>query len=264
MAKKKTQAKPRQSKAWAELKTAYREVDPKACRGRHKNARYMDAPVFKRLVENVRTDGRLTSVPLIYGAEPKRGNEIISGHHRIEAAIKAGLESITIEVILTKCSEERLTALQLSHNSLTGKDNQSVLLEMFEPLELDARMFSGITDDDFGDAPSVDLAGMSVGSIQSEEVRILFLPGDRQHFEDALLRAVEKRGSGKVKILAASYKDFDRFFDAVVDIKNLEGIINSGLALRRLSDLAMKQLALEQKPKPQPSKGNGGAKTKTA
>ena len=40
---------------------------------------------MRRLTENLRRDGALSSAPLIYG------DRIISGHHRVEAAIKAGI-----------------------------------------------------------------------------------------------------------------------------------------------------------------------------
>ena len=40
---------------------------------------------MRRLTENLRRDGALSSAPLIYG------DRIISGHHRVEAAMKAGI-----------------------------------------------------------------------------------------------------------------------------------------------------------------------------
>ncbi len=40
---------------------------------------------MRRLTENLRRDGALSSAPLIYG------DRIISGHHRVEAAMRQAL-----------------------------------------------------------------------------------------------------------------------------------------------------------------------------
>jgi ParB-like chromosome segregation protein Spo0J len=54
----------------------------------------MKAPQFKRLVENIRRDGVLTQLPLVY-----RGR-ILSGNHRVRAAIEAGLTEIEWQDLL--------------------------------------------------------------------------------------------------------------------------------------------------------------------
>ena len=58
----------------AEIENAIRRSTPAGCRGQ----------ATRRLTENLRRDGALSSAPLIYG------DRIISGHHRVEAAMKAG------------------------------------------------------------------------------------------------------------------------------------------------------------------------------
>ena len=91
-----------------------------------KNARYMAEPEFNRLVENLRRDGVLTSLPLVY-----RG-EVLSGNHRVQAALKAGILTADVIEIETELSEEQQRAIQLSHNALTGKDDPNLLREILQ------------------------------------------------------------------------------------------------------------------------------------
>ena len=52
-----------------------------------KNARYMTPQEFSQLVANIKQDGKLMGVPVVY-----RG-EVLSGNHRVRAAIKAAWRS---------------------------------------------------------------------------------------------------------------------------------------------------------------------------
>ena len=61
-------------------------------------------------------------------------NRIISGHHRVEAAIKVGIVEADCLSIEGDVDEGRLTAIQLSHNSLAGEDDPEVLRQMLESL----------------------------------------------------------------------------------------------------------------------------------
>jgi ParB-like chromosome segregation protein Spo0J len=119
-------------------------LDPRTLKPREVNARYMSPTEFGRLVENVKTDGRLTSAVLACVTQTGEV-EILSGHHRCLAAIEAGLTEIDVLVITTPLSEERKAAIQLSHNAVTGQDNPSALADLYRNLGLDAKMFSGLT-----------------------------------------------------------------------------------------------------------------------
>ena len=86
-----------------------------------KNARYMTPQEFALLVDNIKRDGKLTSTPVVY-----RG-EVLSGNHRVRAAIKAGIEEADVIDILSELSEERRLAIQLSQNAINGKDDETLL-----------------------------------------------------------------------------------------------------------------------------------------
>ena len=75
------------------------KVDVSEVREQDKNARVMDKNRFFRLVENIKKEQRLESLPFCV-KNPKRENEflIISGHHRIRAFREAGFSSLFILV----------------------------------------------------------------------------------------------------------------------------------------------------------------------
>src|SRR5215472_18033197 len=97
---------------WGPLAIELRRVDPRALKRREVNARFMEPEQFKRLVENVKVDGALTEIVLC--CQNEDGSlEILSGHHRQEAAIAAGQATIWAMVITTPLDEERKYAIQL-------------------------------------------------------------------------------------------------------------------------------------------------------
>jgi ParB-like chromosome segregation protein Spo0J len=207
---------------------------------RETNARYMTPAEFKRLCENIRTDGCLTSLPLCCFLDDSCTDiEILSGHHRSDAAIHVGLDQIEVILITTPLDEERKTAIQLAHNAVSGQDNPTVLADMYRSLGLDAKMFSGLTDERLS-LDKLTISGLTAG-VEYEELRIAFLPEDRVRFEAALKRIGKNKAI--VSTHAARYTDFDAVFDAILGVKETQNIVNSGLALRVLVDLAEQRLA---------------------
>lgn len=200
------------------------------------NARYMTASQFQRLVENVAQDGALTSTPLVY-----RG-EVLSGNHRVQAAIKAGIEEAPCIEILSEITEQHRVALQLSHNSITGQDDLSILQNLYDSLDLDMKGYSGLTDDCFK-LDEIDISSLSVGATRYEELTALFLPEEKPLFMDALER-VKKHP--KTLHLAADYRDFDTVFNTVVKVKEHHNIHNTAVALRVMAELALRQIETEQ------------------
>src|SRR4051794_35350405 len=96
---------------WGPLEIELRQLDPKSLKRREVNARFMTPEQFKRLVTNVKIDGALTEIVLCC-QDPDGSVEILSGHHRQEAAIAAGMDLIWAMVILTPLDEERKAAIQ--------------------------------------------------------------------------------------------------------------------------------------------------------
>lgn len=103
------------------------------------NAQEMSESDFKRLVDNLRHDGCLTSVPLVCVDETGKYT-CISGHHRIRAAIKAGINSANCMVLKNIDKSTRLR-LQLSHNDIHGEQNKDIVAILLNQLnDLDIKL----------------------------------------------------------------------------------------------------------------------------
>lgn len=202
----------------------------------------MAPKTFNRLVQNLKRDGGLTSAILAY-AEDDGSLRIISGHHRAKAAVVAGLTEVRVIVITSRLDADRLTAIQLSHNAITGEDDSSILKALYESLSAFEKSYSGIDEAAFGNLGKLDLAGLSVGSIAYEELTISFLPMDREIFATNLERLRKAMSRTRpLTVLAARYEDFDRFFDAMVNVKERQNITNNAAALCAMAELAVERL----------------------
>ncbi|MBZ9683231.1 ParB/RepB/Spo0J family partition protein [Mesorhizobium sp. CO1-1-2] len=235
---------------WKSLDVEARQVDPKTLRRREKNAHYMAPAMFKRLVENVKIDGRLTTTVLV--CQDKDGSlEILSGHHRTAAAIEAGLPQVDALVITSHLSEKRKVAIQLSHNSINGEDDQSLLAQLYASLDIDAKKFSGLDDSVLSGDKGPGAAALGGANIKYDELLFAFLPEERVQFE-VEMDAIAKRAK-RFRIHAAPQSRFDDFFDTIVRTKQGLNIVNSGIALAAMARLAgerLDQLEAEAEDKP--------------
>ena len=135
------------------------------------NARMMSGQAMRRLTENLRRDGVLSSSPLIYG------DRIISGHHRVEAAIKAGIVDADCLSIEGEVDEGRLTAIQLSHNSLSGEDDPEVLRQMLETLMPLEQVYAAVLSMEVPKPPPLR---PSIGTPDTVTVAVTFTPPDAE------------------------------------------------------------------------------------
>jgi hypothetical protein len=201
------------------------------------NARYMTAAQFNQLVANLKTDGVLTSTPLIYR------DEILSGNHRVKAAIAAGIEAADTLEIVSELTQEQKVKIQLAHNAIAGQDDPNTLAQLYSSLGLDAKKYSGLTDDHFK-LDDVDIAALSIGNVKYQELVILFLPEEEKQFMDQMTRLQkDKRARNR---LIGRLDDFDTIFSAITKIKSVKNIHNSAVALRVRADIALEQLAQEE------------------
>ncbi len=205
------------------------------------NARFMPEAEFNQLVENLKADGVLTSAPLIYEGV------VLSGNHRVMAAIKAGIdEALAIEILskggkpLKKADK---IAIQLSHNSINGRDDPNILVRLYGNLDLSHRSYSGLTDDAFK-LDEIDIRGIGVGAPRYQDLNIIFLPEQEQEFIEFVARLEE--AAKEHTALVAHYDDFSALFDAIVAVKDFKGVHNSAIALRLMAELAMKQIRDQQ------------------
>ncbi|MGU9981474.1 ParB/RepB/Spo0J family partition protein [Phreatobacter sp. HK31-P] len=217
-------------------------MDPRSLKRREVNARFMEPAQFKRLVANVRVDGKLTGTVTVC-LEPDGSLEILSGHHRTEAAIEADLPLIEVLCITTPLDEERKVAIQLSHNAISGNDNPTVLAELYASLDLSAKKFSGLTDSVIAAMAKIDVGAFGAAALRYETLTIQFLPEDVAAFEQMCVKLAK---SAETKPLPPTHfahiQSFEGIFDAIVRVKHQLAVMNSALAILVMAELATERL----------------------
>lgn len=192
---------------------------------------------FDQLVSNIRSDGKLLGLPVVY-----RG-EVLSGNHRVRAAIKAGIEEADVMDIVTELSEDRRLAIQLSQNAINGKDDPNILAQLYTSMKsLEFRKYSGVTDDAFK-CTDEKLAAFGITRPKYEELTIVFLPEEKQAFIELLGRLEASKKPRDV--IVGQIDTFDALFDAIIRVKQQKKVINNAVALRLLAELAVQALDAE-------------------
>ncbi len=104
-----------------------------------KNAHFMEQTDFNQLVENIKKDGELSSVPFAVYLEHgkyKGKYRVISGNHRVKAGIQAGVRKLYVMYVLeSETTNDEKLGIQLSHNSINGKDDLGILRELVNEIK---------------------------------------------------------------------------------------------------------------------------------
>ncbi|MFG3602656.1 ParB N-terminal domain-containing protein [Micromonospora chersina] len=194
------------------------------------NARYMRKEQYDRLVANIKRDGCLTSVPLVWHDVENDRKVVLSGNHRVTASIDAGLGEITVMVVQQKLSRARQVALQLSHNAIAGEDDPATLKQLYEELDdVDWRAYSGLDDKQLDLLAQVDLEGLSEANLDFATVQLVFLPHEleaaRASFDEA-----RKLTQADARWLAG-YGDYESTLDALATAHGAHNVGNVATAL---------------------------------
>lgn len=211
-------------------------VRPEDCIGQKKNARYFTPEKFSQLVNNIKRDGRLESTPLVYRSdEHNEKYNIISGHHRIDAAKEAGLEQILV-FVTTPESRDEIVSKQLSHNALVGKDDAMILAELFDSIhDIDLRLASGLSDE----VGKVSYASLNFRIGEYKELVLMFLPEQLDDLDAAMTRIAESTVADKDStVYTASMADYEKFTATLRHLKKVENIKNNATAVQRMAELA--------------------------
>lgn len=229
-------------------------------REQDKNARVMTPAIFDRLAKNIARERRLESLPFARIWVNPAGNAeflIISGHHRVRAARKAGLVKIPLLVHEGDMTFAEMRAKQLSHNALAGQDNPQVLAELYKEIEdVEARLATGLAADlevpVDSEALKVDELGVDLGF---EQVEILFLPAEFLRFEQALASL-----ASDCHVYATAYEQWDRFKALGRKSSKAFDVRNIGAIMARLLDVVEDHYRPGDKVKPGTEEGFISAK----
>ena len=205
-----------------------------------KNARYMTNYMFNNLVENIKKDGTLTSVPLCYKHDGKY--KILSGNHRVKAAMEAGLTKLLVMYTEKPLSRAEQVAIALSHNSIEGKDDLVLLKELWSEIDsVDLKKYSGLDDKTLWEMDKSELQSLTEFHLEYKTQTFLFLPDEADRLKNVFENALSLVHKDKVAY-ANRLQDFDRFIDAQSKIQNAYDVKNSAVVMMLMLDMFERHL----------------------
>lgn len=198
------------------------------------NAHFMPKRVYDQLVANIRRDGNLSTLPFCWHDADGKIN-VLSGHHRIDAARDAGVEAVLYLYTDEGLTADQRTAIQLSHNALVGEDDLAILKRQWESIaSIEAKLYSGLDDEYFKTFEPVTLGAFNERDIRFETIELLFLPNET----DRLVELAGKLGRSKRVRLAGWGEHYDTMAEALMRMKDATTIFNSATAFLVMAEAA--------------------------
>lgn len=209
-------------------------VDPSTLVPTRKNARYMAKEVFDQLTSNVKGDGALQSMPLCHRIADGR-IEILSGNHRVKAAVTAGLKEIIILCFKTERPQAKKRAIQLSHNAIVGQDDMQLLVELWREIDdINLRMYSGLDSKVVGELAKVNFQGFGAEQVKTESITLWFVPDEVANFDALIAKMADLAGASQVYL--APLDRYEKLFRLIVEKKRKDNIKNTAVAMMALID----------------------------
>jgi len=213
----------------------FRMVDPKALVLLKNNARYFKKATFHQLVENIKYDNRLSSVPLCRQLEDGR-LEVLSGNHRVKASIEAGIACVMVMIIKGNMEESEKISIQLSHNSLVGEDDPGILKDLWDRIDdIKSKLYAGLSSDQLKELKNIKLTTFTTPCISTKTVSFSFTTHELELLEQAVAELEAYTGAKK---WIFPIEQFESFFELLKKIKKIEGIKNGSVAMLRLLEIA--------------------------
>ncbi len=214
-------------------------VSPSDIRLLKKNARYMDQSTFRQLVENIKADNQLTSMPLCVREDGVL--TVISGNHRVQAALVAEVETILVMVLKKQLTRQELVARQLSHNSLCGEDDMILLRSLWAELEdVEWQAYSGLDSNVIGELESIEVLSVPEMRYDYETIQFSFLPEEKDRLLEVINEVSELFSCDENFIV--SLKHYETAFEFIADIKEQYNIVNTAVAFSKILELAHERL----------------------
>ena len=203
------------------------------------NARSMNAKMFERLMTTIKRDARLESLPLC--ATTPRGIEVVSGHHRLRAAIAAGLAEVFAIMDVTGLSPDEIKAKQLAHNAIQGEDNEQIVAQIFNEIKDAEAKLEAFIDQSI--QPKLDKVKIDDIDLKLDyrSVLVVFLPHEKEKFE----KIAELIAKQNQELYLAELSRFEQFKQIVSRISREYEIRSMGTILTKMADIAAESLGEE-------------------
>lgn len=208
------------------------------------NARFFKRETFRQLRDNIAADKRLSSVPLCY-RYPDGKLEVLSGNHRVQASIEAGIPLIMVLVITEELEKSKRIAIQLSHNALVGEDDQSILANLWAQIENTRdQLYSGLDSEAVQALGEVELVNFSTPQVPTHMVTFMFTDGEKEHLSE-ILELLEQQAKKSWTVYICPSSEYEPFLQLLSDTKNAENIRDTSLAMVRLLEVCNDWLTRE-------------------
>jgi hypothetical protein len=227
------------------MQTKIIQLDPRKLKPLAVNAHFMEPDEYQRLVANIRKDGTLSSVPFVCIDDPDAGEpvyEVLSGNHRVSAAIDAGLEEIYVLATDEFIDPQRRIAIQLSHNAIKGQDDPTILRRLYEELDIDWKQYAALDDKTLELLEKSKTAALGEANLAFQTFSLVFLPDEVERVK-AAFQAARDFIKGSQAMAICRWSDYDRFLETLDTVSAAHDVMSSATALMLLLDLAEPQLA---------------------
>lgn len=217
------------------METKVIKVNPREIKLLEVNARFMTADEFQKLVENVKRDGCLTQLPFcVYNDNWEL--EVLSGNHRVQAAIEAGLEEIDVQVTEEELTKDQRVAIQLSHNAISGKDDMAILKQLYESIDdVNYKAYSGLDDETLKILDNISTQSMSYSGLQYQVLSIMFLPSEIEDIKKAMSEIMKE--VRKNEALMVRMAEYDKYLDTLNEVSKGTRIKNTAVGFMAMLEI---------------------------
>lgn len=198
-----------------------------------KNARFMKNEQFRNLVDNIKRDGGLSSVPLCWKHADKY--RVLSGNHRVMAAKEAGLGEVLVLYTDRPLTHQEQVAIQLSHNAIAGQDDPTLLKELWAEIEdVGLKYYSGLDDKTLGQLTKAALDALGEAKLDYRLISFMFLPSEEKRLMAAFQAALREASK---TVYLQRFKEADRTLDALAAAQSAYNVRNTATALMLVLDV---------------------------
>lgn len=222
------------------METKVIKVNPREIKLLEVNARFMKADEFQKLVENVKRDGCLTQLPFCTYNEDWE-LEVLSGNHRVQAAIEAGLEEIDVQVTEEELTKDQRIGIQLSHNAISGQDDMAILKQLYESIDdVNYKKYSGLDDETLQLLEEIKTQSMSSIGLEYQILNIMFLPSEVKDIKKIVKQAVKE--CRKNETLTLRMAEYDKYLDTMNEVAEGSRIRNTAVAFMAMLEIVQNHM----------------------
>lgn len=217
------------------METKVIKVNPREIKLLEVNARFMKADEFQKLVENVKRDGCLTQLPFcVYNDEWEL--EVLSGNHRVQAAIAAGLEEIDVQITEENLTKDQRIGIQLSHNAISGQDDMAILKQLYESIDdVNMKRYSGLDDETLRILENINTQSMSYSGLQYQVLNLMFLPSEIEEIKQVIKDVMKEVRQNEALMISMS--EYDKYLDTLNEVSKGSRIKNTAVGFMAMLEI---------------------------